>query len=88
MKLKYRIEINEIADVLMGVAIDPETGEPKKMFRLNGTGATIIRALQEDGEVESAVAKLMNGFVVDEATARTSVESFIHTLIENGLATE
>ena len=88
MKLNYKIEINEVADVLMGVAIDPETGEPKKMFRLNDTGATIVRELQQGGGVDGAVAKLMSGFIVDEATAKESVDSFIKTMIENGLATE
>ena len=85
MKLKYKIEIKEVADMFVGVATDFETGDPQKTFRLNETGVTIIKALQDGDDEEAIVAKLLNEFIVDEATAKAETTNFLKMLVENGL---
>lgn len=88
MKLNYKIEINEVSDIQVGVALDLETSEPQKMFRLNATGAVIIKALQDGFDQEEIVTKVMDSFIVEEEKAKVEVAAFIQTLIDNGLASE
>lgn len=85
MRLNYNIEIKEIADMYVGVAMDIETGEQQKTFRLNSTGVTIIKALQDGYDEVDIVARLLKEFVVDEATAKTETTAFIQMLADNGL---
>lgn len=88
MKLNYKIEINEVSDIYVGVAIDYETSKPQKMFRLNDTGVVIIKALQDGLKQEEITTKVMDSFIVDEAKAKVEVAAFIQTLIDNGLVSE
>lgn len=88
MKLNYKIEINEVSDIYVGVAIDYETSKPQKMFRLNDTGVVIIKALQDGLNQEEITTKVMDSFIVDEAKAKVEVAAFIQTLIDNGLVSE
>ena len=85
MKLNYNIKIKQVADMYVGVATDFETGESKKTFRLNDTGVTIIKALQDGDDEETIVAKILNEFVIDEATAKAETSHFLKMLVENGL---
>lgn len=85
MRLNYNIEIKEIADMYVGVAMDFETSEPQKTFRLNDTGVTIVKALQDGCDEEAIVARLLKEFVVDETTAKTETAAYIQLLADNGL---
>ena len=85
MRLNYNIEIKEIADMYVGIAMDFETGEPQKTFRLNNTGVTIVKALQEGCDEEAIVDKLLKEFAVDTATAKKETAAFIQLLADNGL---
>ena len=85
MRLNYNIEIREIADMYVGVAMDFETGEPQKTFRLNNTGVTIVKALQEGNDEEAIVAKILKEFTIDATTAKKETVAFIQLLADNGL---
>lgn len=85
MRLNYCIEIKEISDMYVGIAMDIETGEPQKTFRLNNTGVTIVKALQEGCDEEAIVAKILKEFTVDAATAKKETFAFIQLLADNGL---
>ena len=86
IKLNYKIEISKIADMYVGQALDFETNEPEMTFRLNQTGVTIVKALQEGDDEEAVVAKVLSEFSVDESTAKAEIAAFIQMMIDNGLA--
>lgn len=85
MKLNYDIEISEVADMYVASAKDLENGTPKMTFRLNETGVTIIKALQDGADEEAIVSGLLNEFTVDETTAKEETASFLQSLADNGL---
>jgi hypothetical protein len=85
MKLNYNIEIGEVADMYVAAAMDFKTGEPQMTFRVNETGITIIKALQEGDDEEAIVKKILKEFDVDEATAKKETAAFIQMLVDNGL---
>ncbi len=85
MKLNYDIEISEVADMYVASAKDLENGTPKMTFRLNETGVTIIKALQDGADEKTIVSKLLNEFTVDEVTAKEETTSFLQLLVDNGL---
>ena len=61
-------------------AMDPETGEVKKTFRLNETGVIILEALQDGADIEEVTKRLTDGFDVDYETAKTQASAFIAKL--------
>ena len=85
MKLNYDIEISEVADMFVASAKDFDNGQPQMTFRLNETGVTIIKALQDGADEETIVARLLNEFTVDEITAKEETASFLQLLADNGL---
>ena len=86
MKLKYDIAIQEVADKFMAVAKNGETGEVEKVLTLNGTGAVILRALQDGTDTPTIVSQLLAEYDVSPQEAEAEVNNFIDMLKENGIA--
>ena len=86
MKLNYEFSIQEIADKFVAVAKNPETQTVEKVFSLNGTGAVILKALQEGKEVPAIVDLLLSRYDVQPQEAEAAVSAFIEMLVKNGLA--
>ena len=86
MKLKFDIAIQEVADKFMAVAKNTETEEVEKVFTLNGTGALILRALQENADIPAIVNQLLAEYDVTAQEAEAEVNNFIDMLKEKGNA--
>ena len=80
IKLNYDYTIREMSDVFIANAKDPETGEVKKVFRLNETGVIILEALQAGADVDEIARRLTDGFDVDYETAKSEASAFISKL--------
>lgn len=79
-KLKYDFTIHEVSDVFVAKVKDPETGQVKKLFRLNETGVIIIEALQDSLGIDEIARRLTEGFDVDFETAKREASAFIAKL--------
>ena len=86
MILKYEFSIQEIADKYVAVAQNRKTRTVEHVITLNGTGALILRALQEGKDVPEIIGLLMSEYDVQPGEAETGVKAFIEMLVKNGLA--
>ena len=80
LKLGYDYSISKVSDVFLAKAKDPETGEVKKVFRLNETGVIILEALQDGLGIDEIARRLTDGFDVDFETAKREASAFIAKL--------
>lgn len=80
LKLNYDYTIRDFSDVFLARAKDPETGEVKKVFRLNETGVIILEALQANADIDEVARRLTEGFDVDFETAKKEASAFIDKL--------
>lgn len=56
-----------------------------RYFSLNRTGARLWALLGEDADADALVEALVSTSVVDRAVAAADVETFLHSMRENGL---
>lgn len=80
IKLNYDYVIREVSDTFVAKVKDPETGEVKKVFRLNETGVIILEALQDGLGIDEIARRLTDGFDVDFETAKREASAFIAKL--------
>jgi len=80
LKLNYDYTIQQVSDVYLAKAKDQETGQLKKVFRLNETGVIILEALQVGADIDEVAKRLTDGFDVDYDTAKTQASEFIAKL--------
>ena len=80
LKLNYDYTIHQVSDVYLAKAKDQETGQLKKVFRLNETGVIILEALQVGADIDEVAKRLTDGFDVDYDTAKTQASEFIAKL--------
>ena len=80
LKLNYDYTIQQVSDVYLAKAKDPQTGEVKKLFRLNETGVIILEAMQDGIGIEEIAKRLTDGFDVDFETAKSQVSAFVANL--------
>lgn len=79
-KPNYDYTIQQVSDVYLAKAKDPQTGEVKKLFRLNETGVIILEAMQDGIGIEEIAKRLTDGFDVDFETAKSQVSAFVANL--------
>ena len=77
LKLNYEYDIQEVSDVYVAYAKDRETGEVKKVFRLNETGVIILEALQDGVDIDEVAKRLTDGYDIDYETAKVEASKFI-----------
>ena len=73
-----------LSDLLLndrGFAFDPASGET---YQLNTTGLRIVRMLQQGLDADTALARILEDFEVDENTARRDLEDFLRALGREG----
>ena len=85
MNLKYVFSIQEVADKYVAMAKNRESGTVECIFNLNGTGALILKALQDGNETPDIVKMLISEYDVQQDEAENGVNAFIATLVKNGL---
>lgn len=86
MKLKYEFSVQEVSDMFVAVAKNPETQTVEQVFRLNETGALILKALQEGNAPSAIVGLLLEQYDVQPDEAEAEVTDFINMLKKDGLA--
>lgn len=80
IELNYNYIIQNVSDVFLAKAMNPETGKVEKVFRLNETGVVILEALQDGAGIEEITKRLTDGFDVDCETAKSQASAFIAKL--------
>ena len=85
MTLKYDFSIQEVADKFIAIAKNRETGTVEQVFNLNGTGALLLKALQDGLSVPAIVDLLTSEYDIQPANAQKEVRAFMDMLIRNGL---
>ena len=87
MKLTFDFSIQEVADKLIAVAKNRETGTVEQVFSLNETGALILKGLQEGKDIPAITEQLLTQYDVQPEEAEKEVKTFIDMLVNNGLVT-
>ena len=85
MKIKDGFIIREVAGSYVVVAVGNVAKEFSGIINLNETGAFLWKALEQGATEEELIAKLLEEYDVDEATARADVAAFVTKLQENKL---
>lgn len=86
MTLKHEYSIQEIADKYVAIAKNRETRTVEHVFNLNGTGALILKALQDGKDIPAIISQLMSEYDVRQEEAEKGVNAFVSMLIKKGLA--
>lgn len=85
MKLKYKIQINDIGDQSIGVAIGDDARYFSNLLFLNETGKTILELLQNDTSRPDIIKAILHIFEGDKELIEKEVNSFIDQLIDLNL---
>ena len=82
MKMKEAFILRKVGTQYVVAATGRASENFNGIIRLNESGAFAFRQLQAGVTVEELVARLMEEYTVDEATARRDVDSFLAALKE------
>ena len=85
MKLKYDFHVRNIAGEYILVPMGAGALAFSGMVTTNAVGAVICDCLKEDTSAEAILAKLLEEFDIDEATAREDMNGFLANLEKAGL---
>lgn len=85
MKIKKDFILKKIAGSYIVVPVRQEAVDFSGIIKLSESGAFLWEILEKGAEKEELVAKLLDEYLVDEATAQTDVDRFIDRLKEAGL---
>ena len=85
-----KIKNGFVLRVVGGESVVVPVGEMSKKFHgminLNETGAFLWKFFTEEHTVDEGVQALLNEYEVEELLARTDVETFVKTIVDNGFA--
>ena len=85
-----KIKNGFVLRVVGGESVVVPVGEMSKKFHgminLNETGAFLWKFFTEEHTVDEGVQALLNEYEVEESLARTDVETFVKTILDNGFA--
>lgn len=85
-----KIKNGFVLRVVGGESVVVPVGEMSKKFHgminLNETGAFLWKFFTEEHTVEDGVQALLAEYEVEEELARTDVETFVKTILDNGFA--
>jgi hypothetical protein len=85
-----KIKSGFVLRVVGGESVVVPVGEMSKKFHgminLNETGAFLWKFFTEEHTVDEGVQALLAEYEVEEELARTDVETFAKTIIDNGFA--
>lgn len=85
MKIKSGFIVRKIADQHMAVPVGERSQELHGMIGLNETGAFLWKLLEEDQTEESLVSALTLDYEVTQDQAKTSVQTFLNRLKDEGV---
>lgn len=84
MKIKKGFIVRKIGGQNVAVAVGEASKAFNGMIKLNETGKFLWDLLAKGAELEELIAKVLEEYEVDEATARADVEKFVGNLKEVG----
>lgn len=84
MKRSADFLLRDVAGTLVIVPVGAAASAFPGMITLNSTGAYIWELLESEQTVQSLVDALVERYEVDEAVARTDVETFLEKLRPTG----
>lgn len=85
MKLKRDFILKRIAGSYVVVPVRQQAVDFSGIIKLSETGAFLWKNLENGADREELVSKLLDEYMVDEATAAADVDRFIERLNEVGL---
>lgn len=85
MKIQPGYTLREVLDTYLVLGVGSEAYAPNCIMSVNETGAFLWHLLEQGAEKDELVAKLLDEFDVDEATAARDVDAFIAQLNEKAL---
>ena len=88
MKIKNGFIARNVGGKRMVVATGAQSKTFGGVMSLNGSGSLLWDALVECADREALVAKVLDTYDIDRATAEADVDSFIVTLREAGVLDE
>ena len=80
MKIKKGFIVRKIGGQNVAVAIGEASKSFNGMIKLNETGKFLWDSLAKGAELDELVAKVLEEYEIDEATARADVEKFVESL--------
>lgn len=83
MKLKPSIELHDMGDTV--IAVCKRDGGSPELYRFNTTGGFILQCLQNETQVETVAAQLVQHYDISEAEARAGVNDFVAQITDLGL---
>ena len=80
MKIKSTYQLREVAGEHMVVSTGADENAFNGVIMLNGTGAFLWKLLENGAERDELIAKVLEEYEVDEATAALGVDDFINDI--------
>ena len=80
MKIKSIYQLREVAGEHMVVSTGTEENSFNGVIMLNATGAFLWKLLENGAERDELIAKVLEEYEVDEATAALGVDDFINDI--------
>lgn len=85
MKINENFLLREVAGNAVVLPVGEAADRFSGMIKLNETGVSIWRILEEGADEETVVTSICEEYDIDEATARADVRRFITTLQKAGI---
>ena len=80
MKIKKGFILKEIAGSYVVVAVGPAVRDFNGAISLNGVGATLWKALEQDNTIDGLIQTLLAEYQVEYDKAKQDVENFVNKL--------
>lgn len=88
MKLNENLVVREVAGDVLLMPTGSLTKQFNGVFTLNPIAAEVIKVIRDGGGKKEALARILEEFDTDEATASKDIDEFIAYLTDNGLASQ
>lgn len=85
MKIKKDFMLKKIAGSCVVIPVRQQAVDFSGIIKLTETGAFLWEILEQGADREELIAKLLDQYLVDEATAAADVDRFIERLNEVGV---
>lgn len=88
MKLNYHIDLQELGETVVAVVRDKNTQQVVHAYKLNETGAFIVKQINAGLDEDSIVQHLSEEFSVSAELAMEEAHEFIDMLKNKGIIAE
>lgn len=86
MKLKYKLEFQQIGNNFMGVPYGENA--PEMFLQLNEVGKDIVKMLEEETTRDGVVQSILKEYDVDENTATECLDELLEQLRDSNMLSE